>query len=111
MRSVRLCRLGLAVGLAVLAIFAGVSQAAAQDRANFEIVPHIPHSLRVRSIAFSFDGERVLSGSNDKTMKLWDRSGTAAETVQDFEFLMLASQERHNRTVQRMKSGPCSVYL
>ena len=63
MRVVRFGRLGLAVGLAALAIFAGASEASAQDRPKVEIVPNIPHSGCVTSVAFSADGARVLSGS------------------------------------------------
>ena len=72
MRVLRFCRLGLAVGLAVLEIVAGASQASAQDRAKIEIVPLIPHAITVTSVAFSPDGARVLSGSQDWTLKLWD---------------------------------------
>ncbi|MET0166214.1 MAG: WD40 repeat domain-containing protein, partial [Vicinamibacterales bacterium] len=44
----------------------------AQDRPKIEIVPNIPHSLGVKSVAVSRDGTRLLSGSQDKTVKLWD---------------------------------------
>ena len=43
----------------------------AQDRPQIEIVPHMAHFGRVRSVAFSPDGARLLSGT-DKTLKLWD---------------------------------------
>ena len=63
---------GLAVGLAALAIFSSAPQASAQDRPKIEIVPKITHTAWVESVAFSPDGARVLSGSLDHTIKLWD---------------------------------------
>ena len=30
------------------------------------------HSYWVRSVAISADGKRVVSGSNDQTLKIWD---------------------------------------
>ena len=35
------------------------------------------HSSSVRSVAFSPDGKTIVSGSNDKTLKVWD-SGVSA---------------------------------
>ena len=32
------------------------------------------HSSPVRSVSFSPDGKRIVSGSNDKTVKVWDIS-------------------------------------
>src|SRR5688572_7586863 len=55
--------------LAALSIAQGAS---IQDKAKIEIVPLIPHAVAVTSVAFSPDGGRVLSGSQDWTLKLWD---------------------------------------
>jgi WD40 repeat protein len=44
----------------------------AQNSVAIEIVPNIPHSQFVSSIAVSPDGKSVLSGSEDGTLKLWN---------------------------------------
>ena len=42
------------------------------------------HRGRVRSVAVSGDGRRAVSGSNDRTLKLWDlESGAACRTLPD----------------------------
>ena len=38
------------------------------------------HSGWVRSVAFSPDGKTIVSGSNDKTLKVWD-AGTPARLI------------------------------
>jgi WD40 repeat protein len=71
--------------LAVLFIFAGC---ASQDRGlavedgpdrgraaeapEIEVFPQLGHSLGLTSHAFSLDGTRIVSGSYDETLKLWD---------------------------------------
>ena len=35
------------------------------------------HSDLVRSVAFSPDGKTIVSGSDDKTLKVWDAGGPA----------------------------------
>jgi WD40 repeat protein len=77
MGVVRLCRPGLAAAVVLLVICGGGGQARAQERAKIEVVPSTPHSSEVSSVAFSPDGARMLSGSLDKTIKLWD-AGTGA---------------------------------
>ena len=37
------------------------------------------HSYRVMSVAFSPDGKSIVSGSNDKTLKVWD-AGVGTDT-------------------------------
>jgi WD40 repeat protein len=46
--------------------------AAAQDIRKVHVVAQVGHSAEVRSISLSPDGRRALSGSVDKTLKLWD---------------------------------------
>ena len=63
-------RVGL--GLAVLAILLWADGVVAQSALKAEIVPQVPHSSGITSVAFSSDGTRVVSGSADMTLKLWD---------------------------------------
>src|SRR5262245_50855594 len=66
-----------ALGWVVLALALSANGAAAQDRQKVEIVPALGHTERVTSVAVSDDGSRIISGSNDKTVKLWDGASGA----------------------------------
>ena len=71
------------------------------------------HSYWIRSVAFSPDGNKIVSGSNDKTIKVWDaasfdliesRPGDGMNFGRDGE-----GGERDGATV-RMKEGGGACY-
>ena len=47
---------------------------ARSDRSGQETLTFKGHTLPVQSVAFSPDGKRIVSGSIDKTLKVWDAS-------------------------------------
>src|SRR6185295_2860127 len=61
----------LTLGCALLGLLVQRAEVEAQEHAKIEIVPNIPHSLAILSAAVARDGRRLLSGSQDKTVKLW----------------------------------------
>ena len=54
------------------ALFVGFEKLNAQDVSKFKCLKTLKgHSDSVRSVAFSPDGTKIISGSVDKTIKIW----------------------------------------
>ena len=91
--------LGAMVGLVCSIVQS--AEVEAQERAKIEVVPNISHSLGIKSAAFSRDGTRLLSGSQDKTVKLWD-----AATGR-----LLRTFEGHSEAVTSVAFSPDGAHL
>ncbi|MFN0125490.1 MAG: pentapeptide repeat-containing protein [Verrucomicrobiales bacterium] len=65
------------------------------------------HSNSVMSVAFSADGSRILSGSDDNTVRVWDAlSGAALKVTKDDE---RALRERGGRAGREVSISPLST--
>ena len=71
-KMLQLCDRGLSCFTMLAALVALLSHAHAQEPLPPEIVVETAHSDRVVTVAFSPDGTRILSGSGDQTLKVWD---------------------------------------
>jgi WD40 repeat protein len=58
--------------VALMLAIACARGAYSQGGPKIEIVPNVSHSSTISSVAISPDGTRLLSGSFDNTLKLWD---------------------------------------
>ena len=61
----------------------------------------LAHSGFVNSVAFSPDGTTIVSGSEDKTIKVW---GLCKATLEKYELTMMLSEEAEHLHVQEAYS-------
>jgi WD40 repeat protein/uncharacterized caspase-like protein len=78
-------------------------QARAQDRAKVEVVPQIAHSASINSVAFSHNGARLLSGSLDGSLMLWDTA--SGLLIRTFEGHSLSFTPDGRRVLSGGKDG------
>jgi WD40 repeat protein len=67
--------------------------------AEVAVFPQLGHTERVSSVAFSPDGNRIISGSVDSTVKLWD-----AATGRD-----IRTFSGHSREARKCKKINCYI--
>lgn len=54
------------------------------------ILPLLGHESGITSVCFSADGKKVLSGSKDRTVKIWDaHTGQIVETLEGEEYTLI----------------------
>ena len=86
--------------LAALLLFAATQIAFTQDNQDTEVFIQLGHSDNVTSVAFSPDGKYALSGSEDKTLKLWEVK--SAKEIRTFN--------GHSETVNSVAFSPDGRY-
>ena len=64
-------------------LFVGFEKLNAQDVSNFKCLKTLEgHSETVFSVAYSSDGTKIISGSNDETIKIWEaNTGECLKTL------------------------------
>ena len=72
--AMRRAKQHIGIVIAVLTTIMPSTRVTAESEFKIETVPILSHSMRISSIALSADGKRVLTGSKDNTVKLWETS-------------------------------------